>query len=212
MIAPFFPVRWPFLTLLRELDNVHPAVVLENKGSSPAPMDDSSSSRLETGDESIISATEHAESALEVTACCCVFDELLRARWRRVRPSALVVHAGACPKQRLESLPSVLFCDMPPQSTPHQRHCRQLIFLPSRPHQATLEAKHAAAREVISAAYSRGKLKCSRRKFKPLLGALGTAAQLGLTSDDDAVAKGKTLKVSCDRQGCIVAHRSSTSD
>ena len=205
-------MRWPFLTLLRELDNVHPAVVLENKGGAPGPMDGSSSSRLETGDESNISATELAESALEVTACCCVFDELLRARWRRVRASALVTHAGACPKQHLESFSSALFCDMPPQSTPHQRHCRQLIFLPSRPRQATLEAKRAAAREVISGAYTPGKLKCSRRKFKPLLGALGTAAQLGLTSSDDAVAKDETLKVSRDRQGCIVAHRSSTSD
>ena len=37
---------------------------------------------------------------------------------------------------------------------------------------------------------------CSRRKLKPLLGALRAAAQHGLTSDDDAVTKGETLKVS----------------
>ena len=98
-------------------------------------------------------------------------------------------------KQRLESLPSVLFCDVPPQSTLPQRHCRRLILLPARPCHSTLEDKRAAAREVISGAYSRRKLKWSR----PLLDALGTAAQLALISDDDAVTKGETLKVSRDR-------------
>ena len=102
-------------------------------------------------------------------------------RWRRPRVRFQ--------KQRLESLPSVLFCGMPPQSIPHQPHRRRLVLLPSRPHRATLEVKCAAAREAILSA-------CLRRKLKALLGALGAAAQHGLNSDDDAVAKGETLKVS----------------
>ena len=106
-------MRWPFLTLLRELDNVHPAVVLENKGGAPGPMDGSFSSRLETGDESRISATELAESqALEVTACCCVFDELLSSEMASCESERSRGARGRVPKQRLESLPSVLFCDM----------------------------------------------------------------------------------------------------
>ena len=58
--------------------------------------------------------------------------------------------------------------------------------------EAGREATRKAAREAILSA-------CSRRKLKPLLGALRAAAQHGLTSDDDAVTKGETLKVSRDR-------------
>ena len=96
---------WPFLTLLHELDNAHPAVMFENKGGAPGPVDGSSSLRLETGDESSISAAELAEDqALEVTAFCCVFGELRRASCRPVLASALVARGGACQKQRLEDV------------------------------------------------------------------------------------------------------------
>ena len=65
-----------------------------------------------------------------------------------------------------------------------------------------LEAKRTVARDTILAA-------CSRRKLKPLRKALAAAAQRGLTSEDDAVAKGEALKVSRDSSLVRTCRRSS---